>query len=578
MSESFNNLKKASKKDSSALPEVKLAILGDSATQYLAAALKGKAFFEGISLLILDSDYDQIELQVRDPSSELYTFAPDIILLSMCTEKLYSRFGSLNTEDRMIFSETMMEIIKSYWSAIRENSRAPVIQFNFPEYDDRVFGSYGFKMRASFIFQLRKLNYLLAEACADSNDIFPVDISFLQNIHGRDAVSNTKLYYIAKMSLITEVLPDVAALTVDVIKALKGVINKCVVVDLDNTIWGGVIGDDGIDGIELGEFGNGPAFTALQAWLKELRNRGIILGVCSKNNEDTAKEPFEKHPEMILRPEDISIFVANWQNKDTNIRYIQQTLNIGMDSIVFLDDNPFERDLVRNAHPEITVPELPEDPAEYVSYISSLNLFETASYSETDKTRAEQYRAEAIRAELMHDNESFEDYLKKLNMTAEAKPFDSFHFPRIAQLTQRSNQFNLRTIRYTESDIEGIAADPGKLSIYFTMCDKFGDYGLVSVVILDIKPDQSLFIDTWLMSCRVLKRGMEEFIVNRIIACAKENGFTKVVGEYIPTAKNSMTAKLYEQMGFTPIGDGMYEVKVEEYSAQKTFVTDTINA
>ena len=348
---------------------------------------------------------------------------------------------------------------------------------------------------------------------------------------------------------------------------------KCVVCDLDNTLWGGVVGDDGLEGIELGELGDGAAFTALQRWLKELKDRGILLCVCSKNEEATAKEPFEKHPDMVLKLEDISVFIASWQDKAANIRLIQKTLDIGMDSLVFLDDNPFEREAVKSLIPEICVPNLPEDPAEYLPYLQNLNLFETASFSDEDSKRTEQYHAEFGRVSLQKQFSSYEDYLKSLDMTAEAQPFNGFWFPRIAQLTQRSNQFNLRTVRCTEADIAALAADSRYVTFYFTLKDKFGDYGLISVVVLE-KRESSLFINQWLMSCRVLKRGMEEFIANKLISTALKLGYKTVTGEYLPTKKNAMVADLYKRLGFTPLENGLFIAEIKSYTPHTTYIKE----
>ena len=384
-------------------------------------------------------------------------------------------------------------------------------------------------------------------------------------------MKDQKMYYIAKMPLSTKILPQVAKQVIDVIKAIRGRLKKCIILDLDNTLWGGVIGDDGLENIQIGELGIGHAFSQFQMWLKELRKRGIILAVCSKNEEKTAKEPFIKHPEMILRLDDISMFVANWEDKVSNIQQIQSTLNIGMDSIVFFDDNPFERNLVKSNIPDICVPDLPEDPAQYLEYIKSLNLFETASYSEADKDRTKQYQEEIGRVSAQKQFSSYSEYLESLEMVAEAKPFDTFHFSRIAQLTQRSNQFNLRTVRYTEQEVAQLAGSKEHLTLYFTLKDKFGDYGLISVVVMD-KQQDTLFISEWLMSCRVLKRGMEEFIIDEIMQTAKKYGYSKVTAEYIRTAKNNMVSDLYDQLGLHAVKDGIYEVKVSEYKNHITHI------
>lgn len=570
----FQKLKKLSKKDISALPQYKLAVMGDCATQHLATAIRGYGAYMGLGLSVFDADYNQIDAQVMDPGSELYSFAPNAVLIHLCTEKLYEAFCNTPLNTRSTFAEDMFARIARIWEQMNANLRTTILQCNFPLMDDGSFGQYGNKTPDSFLFQQRKLNFLLMQGCQNVKNVYIIDLDALQSICGREKFSDPKLYYIAKMPVSVDVLPEVAKKVIDQIQALRGITKKCLVLDLDNTLWGGVIGDDGLSGIQIGELGTGHAFSDFQAWLKQMKNRGMLLAVCSKNNEPAAKEPFEKHPEMILRLEDISMFVANWEDKASNIRNIQKTLNIGMDSLVFLDDNPFERNLVRSMIPEITVPELPEDPALYLTYLRSLGLFETASYSAEDAGRTQQYRQQAERAVFENSFQSYDAYLEGLAMEAVAAPFDAFHYPRIAQLTQRSNQFNLRTVRYTEAEIEAISQNENHICLYFTLKDKFGDHGLISVVILDRQEDNSLFVSEWLMSCRVLKRGMEEFIVNKILQTAADKGYTKVIGEYIPTPKNAMVKDLYENMGFERVAENRFEAVVTEFNYHKTFITE----
>lgn len=570
----FQQLKKLSKTDASALPQYSLAVLGDCATQHLATALRGYGVSVGIRLNVFDADYDQIDAQVMAPDSELYRFAPQGVLLQMCTEKLQEAFYDRPPEARASFAEDTYARIRQVWSRIGSRIPATVLQCNFPLVDDGVFGQFGNKTEQSFLFQQRKLNYLLMQGCQEAKNTFLIDLDALQTALGRSTFADPKLYYVAKMPISLAALPAAAKLVVDVVRSLQGAVKKCLVLDLDNTLWGGVIGDDGLSGIQIGELGTGHAFSDFQKWLKELKNRGILLTVCSKNNEETAKEPFEKHPEMVLRLEDFSMFVANWEDKARNIRTIQQALNIGMDSMVFLDDNPFERELVRTMIPEITVPELPEDPALYLQYLRGLDLFETASYSREDAGRTEQYREKAQRAAFEAAFQSYDDYLEALQMRASAAAFDPFHYPRIAQLTQRSNQFNLRTVRYTEAEIEALAQDDSRIGLYFTLKDKFGDHGLISVVVLEKQPEDTLFISEWLMSCRVLKRGMEEFIVDKILSVAAQQGFRRVVGEYIPTPKNAMVKDLYEQLGFARLENGRFQAEVSGFPYHKTFITE----
>ena len=567
----FAELEKNCKKSTDTCTDFySLAILGNCATQHLAKAIKGYAYEEKIALTVFDADYNQIDAQVMDDSSELYQMTPDFTLFWLCTEKLYEAF--CQSTNRSDFANQIIMYLEGYWNRVNQQYKTTILQFNFTQIDDRVFGNYGNKTPDSFLFQIRKLNYLLMEKCTQYKNVFIIDIDYLQQIYGEYGIKENKMYYIAKIPLSTKILPEVAKQTIDVIKAMKGKMKKCVILDLDNTLWGGVIGDDGLENIQIGELGLGHAFSEFQMWLKELQKRGIILAVCSKNEEETAKEPFLKHPEMVLHMEDIAMFVANWEDKASNIKRIQDTLNIGMDSIVFLDDNPFERNLVKSMIPDITVPNLPEDPSQYLNYVKSLNLFETSAYSETDKNRTKQYQEEMGRVNLQKQFSSYSEYLESLEMVAEAKPFDKFHFSRIAQLTQRSNQFNLRTIRYTEQEIEQLAKEKEYLTLYFTLKDKFGDYGLISVVIMDKQPENTLFISEWVMSCRVLKRSMEEFILDEIIRTAEEHGFDKVTGEYIRTPKNNMVSELYKKMGFQEVSKDRYKVNIAEYRKHKTSI------
>lgn len=568
----FLELKKNCKRDMGQAPAIRLALLGNCATQLLATAVRGAGVEEGLNLQILDMDYNQILPQTMDPHSELYESKPAYVLLQICAEKLWEEFCGEPLEQRASFAQRRIEEIIRYWDDITRYSSARILQFDFVELNDQTFGSYGLKVHTSFISQIRRLNVLLMDEAEKRKNVFLLNLAAAQAELGRKQFFDEKYYYSAKMPISLTALPEVAKLVIDMVKVLQGKIKKCIVLDLDNTLWGGVIGDDGMSGIQIGELGSGHAFSNFQLWLRELKNRGVVLAVCSKNNEDTAREPFQKHPDMTLKIEDISIFIANWQDKAGNIKMIQQTLNLGMDSFVFLDDNPFERNMVSSMIPEITVPELPEDPAGYLAYVQSLNLFETASFSSEDQNRTSQYQAEIGRVTLQRQYESIDDYLKSLEMIAEVKPFDEFQYPRIAQLTQRSNQFNLRTVRYTEEEIAKVAQDDSKLTLYFTLRDKFGDHGLISVVILD-KQDDKLFVDTWLMSCRVLKRGMEEFIVNQIVETARANGFAKVVGEYLKTPKNAMVEHIYEKLGFDAIGENQFAADIEKFKLNRTFIT-----
>jgi FkbH-like protein len=306
--------------------------------------------------------------------------------------------------------------------------------------------------------------------------------------------------------------------------------------------------------------------------VKKLQQRGIIVCICSKNTESVAKEPFEKHPDMVLRMKDIVIFMANWENKVDNIRHIQKILNIGFDSMVFLDDNPFERNIVRNNIPNITVPDLPGDPAEYLEYLYTLNLFETASYSSEDIIRTEQYQKESERAMAQESCTDEDDFLKRLNMFSGVRPFDSYSSPRVAQLSQRTNQFNMRTVRYTENDIKNIVSSGRYVTLAFSLEDNYGDYGIICAVIMEKRKPSELFIDSWFMSCRVFNRGMESFVMNNIVEAANSIGYKSIIGEYIATSKNVIVKDIFAYYGFIQ-DDNLWRLNTSLYRPQKCFIS-----
>lgn len=569
---SFKELKKNLKKDLTSFPSIKVALIGDSATQFLAIAIKGIGIQRGYNIELFEAEYNQVERQFLDSTSELYSFNADYVVVFQSTHKLLFTYNEMAVESQSHVAEERLEFIKLMCNALQSR----LIYFNYPEIEDNVFGSYANKVESSFTYQIRKLNYELMDLSRQYTNLFICDIAALQNKFGRDMMFDSSVYVTTEMVLSIDVVPYVASRTMDIICAANGKFKKCLILDLDNTLWGGVIGDEGLENIQLGHgLGIGKAFSEFQQWIKKLKNRGIIIAVCSKNNEDTAKEPFEKHPDMILHLDDIAVFMANWDNKADNINKIQSILNIGFDSMVFLDDNPFERNMVRQNVPGIIIPELPEDPGEYLEYLYSLNLFETVSYSNADADRTKQYQVEARRVTLQKSFTNEAEFLKSLDMVSEVKPFDKFNIPRVSQLSQRSNQFNLRTIRFTEADIQHISENNYYKNFSFTLSDKFGDNGLIGAIILEKKNIETLFINTWFMSCRILKRGMENFILNTIVNFAKENGFKKIIGEYIPTPKNIMVESHYQQLGFLPINansQNLYALEIDKYITKECFI------
>ncbi len=573
----FSQLKKNLKKDFSKFKAVKVAVLADTSTQFLVQSLRGMGFEYGFDLQIWEAGFNQIERQIYDPASELYEFEPEFTIIYKSSHKLLDKYNKLTANQRCLLASSELELIENIYSTLIFNSKTKVIYYNYTEIDDAVFGNFANKTESSFLFQLRKLNFDLMIYASKNNGLYLCDISSIQNQTGRAIYFQASVYINAEMAMSFDVLPKVASKTIDIINSLSGRFKKCVILDLDNTIWGGTIGEDGLENIQIGSLGIGKAFSEFQHWIKKLKSRGIIITVCSKNNETKAKEPFEKHPDMVLRLEDIAVFISNWNNKVDNIRQIQGILNIGYDSMVFIDNDSFERNVVRENIPEITVPELPQDPADYLEYLYALNLFETTSFTDEDAGRTRLYQIETMRNIIQSKFTNEDDFLKSLNMSSSVEPFNKFNVPRIAQLSQRSNQFNLRTVRYTEADIERLSVSEHYFTFAFTLKDKFGDYGLISAAILQEESCKTLFIDTWFMSCRALKRGVENFVLNTIAAFAKNKGYVLIKGEYIPTAKNEMVRDHYLNLGFNK-SNNFWEMNVLNYQERKCFINNITQA
>jgi FkbH-like protein len=531
---------------------LRAGLLADSASQLLAGTLRGCARHLGFNLDLFEGEFDQIEMAVVDPASALHAFHPDAVIIYLAAEKIAVKFGACSVAERGAFAEEFAKRARGLHRALSGRG-VQTIFFNLADPGDEVFGNHGNKVSWALRTQLRLCNLELSRLAREAGDFHVFDLAALQSSAGRAALFDPKLYFTSKFALAPGILPVVARDLVKMLAAPKGVFLKCVILDLDNTLWGGVVAEDGLDRIQLGDLGLGPAFTAFQSWLKQLRDRGIVLAVCSKNDDANAREPFLKHPDMLLRLEDIAVFVANWDDKASNIRRIKGIIEIDYGSMMFVDDNPAERQLVRESFPTMLVPELPEDPSEYVPFLASLNPFETATYTSQDAHRTIEYQTEALRHA---EREKFVDlgaFLRSLEMSMVVRPFLPFNFPRVAQLTQRSNQFNLRTVRYTEQQIASLADSSTHVTLTFEMKDRFGDNGLISVVILEVK-GEALFVDTWLMSCRVLGRGVEQFVLNTVVQAARERGIRRIVGEYLPTSKNGMVRDHYAKLDFSADG------------------------
>ena len=545
----FAELKANLKKDLSGFKPVKIGILSDSSSQFLCTAIKGHCIENGFNPNIFEAPYNQIERQLRDFSSDLYCFKPLFTFLFYSPFKLRNQFYQLSLSDQSSFAEQFLSNLEQMLLNAQNKFDTNFIISSIPEINDQVFGNYGCKVTSSWIYQVRRLNYGLMELAKQHDSFYINDLCSLSSQYGFVKTFSPSLYFQGDIIYDLDFLPFVSSNSVGIIKVCLGKVSKCLVLDLDNTLWGGVIGDDGIENIQLGGSGAGRIFVEFQHWIRQLKNRGILLSVCSKNNEDTAKKVFESHPEMVLKLDDISVFVANWDNKASNIVEIQQRLNIGFDSMVFIDDSAFERNLVRQLIPDICVPEMPSDPAEYLSFLQSLNLFESASFTEEDASRTFMMKQDFNRKNLKQSFLSEQDYLRDLKLQMHVESVNEYNLARITQLIQRSNQFNLRTIRYTSSEISQIASSESFLSLAFSLEDKYGKYGLISFVIVSLS-NSNAFVDTWVMSCRVLNRGVEDFILNTIVEMLRERKVDQLEGEFIPTSKNKIVENLYLNLGF----------------------------
>jgi FkbH-like protein len=452
----FEIIKKQNKPRQNSLKTIRLAFLADCSLQHLSKVLTILGNESGIELDIYSGNFDSIEMEVIDLNSKFYAFNAEYVVIIQQSQKLKSRLYATSNSQAV---DQIVANITTIWDAIRKNLNVPIIQSTFLTPAERAFGNYELMVSNSLGSRIREINNRIIEEAKVRKDIFINDIDFLASEYGRKSWRDEKLWLMAKTPCSLEAMPTLSKNILDIILASTGRLIKCVILDLDNTLWGGVIGDDGLEGIRLGDFEDGDAFLQLQLFALALKNRGIILAVCSKNEIDNALSPFKHHPEMILKEMDIAAFIANWNDKASNISEIQRILNIGFDSMVFLDDNPFERNLVRGMLPTVIVPELPDDPANYVAYLATLNLFEATTFSNADLERSELYRVEAQRLKLKSNFKSVNEYLTSLEMTINLERFNTFNLPRIAQLIQRSNQFNLTTKRYSEAECESLSKD-----------------------------------------------------------------------------------------------------------------------
>ena len=535
-----------------ALRRVRLAVLGSSTLGHLLPAIRVAGLRHGLWIDTHEGDYGQAMQDLTDPGSALHAFAPTIVLVAFDTPHLTEALppaADAAAADAAL-GETL-ERLSTLWRLARAHFKCAVIQQTLLPTRPLLLGSNEHRLPASRAGFAARLNHALrARADAEAVDLLALDERAA--LDGLAAWHSPVLWHHAKQEIVPTAAPLYGDLVARLIGARLGTSRKCLVIDLDNTIWGGVIGDDGLSGIVLGQGSPlGEAFVAFQQYIAELGHRGVILAVCSKNDEANAREPFAQHPEMVLREGQIAAFVANWTDKPANLRAIAAQLNIGLDALVFVDDNPFERELVRRELPEVAVPEMPEDPALYVRCLADAGYFESLAVTDEDRARTALYRDNAARGEMQASATDLPSYLRGLQMELCWSRFDAVGLQRTVQLINKSNQFNLTTTRYTDAEVRAVMDDPSALGLQLRLLDRFGDNGVIAILIGRMQ-GTDMRIDTWLMSCRVLGRQVEQASLNLLAAAARSMGARRLIGIYKPTAKNGMVRDHYAKLGFTP--------------------------
>lgn len=547
-------LRRADLAASGRLRAVKLAIVASHTADLAIGALAATGLRHGVLVEAVTSSYGQIAQALLDPASSIALAKPDFVLLSLDAQNLGLA--------RPIFDEAAataaVDAAVDYIASLRDGAHAHVgagaILHTLAPPAEALFGSFDARQPGSVRWMVARFNQRLAQDVVGQGDML-LDLAALAETVGLARWHDPLRWHDAKVPFALDAIPLFADHLCRLLAAARGLSRKCLVLDLDNTVWGGVIGDDGVEGIKLGQgSARGEAHLAVQNMALDLRQRGIVLAVCSKNEEAAALLPFRDHPEMVLKEDHISVFVANWTDKATNLKAIAQTLNIGTDALVFLDDNPAERERVRQELPEVAVPEVGDEPSDYVRLLAMGGYFEAIAFADEDRQRAEMYQANAQRVSAMQKVGNLDDYLRSLDMVCTIQPFDEVGRARIAQLANKSNQFNLTTRRYTEADVAAFQADPRKFTMQVRLVDRFGDNGMISVVMFDRGVDEWL-CESWLMSCRVLGRRVEEAVLAHVAQAAKAAGAARLIGEYLPTAKNVIVERHFEKLGFAPAGD-----------------------
>ena len=529
--------------------EKNIAILGGSTTSEIKNILDLFLLKNGIKPKFYESEYNKYYEDALFGSDELDEFSPDIIYIHTTNQNIIKYPESKDTsEDMATLLSNEIQKYKSIWNSLSKFDCA-IIQNNFDYTEDRSLGNldcYDIHGKTYFI---NKLNDEFSFNAREIKNLYINDINYLSSYIGLRHWFDRTLWYQAKYAVSMESIPELAFNISKIITSVCGKSKKCLVLDLDNTCWGGVIGDDGLDRIHIGtETAVAESYTVFQKYTKELKDRGITLAICSKNDFENAKEGF-KHPESILKFDDFTSFKANWNPKNHNILDIAKSINIGIDSLVFIDDNPVERGIVLSQVPSVSVPDVGSDVIEFIAHIDRNGYFEPISLSNDDMNRAQYYKNNKKRANNQTTFLSYDEFLVSLDMTAEIKSFSSVYLERITQLTNKTNQFNLTTKRYTTGEINTIAASNEYIKIYGKLTDKYGNNGLIAISIGRVE-NKSCHLDLWLMSCRALKRDMEFAMLDELVSKCKDQNVFEIIGYYYKSAKNSMVFDLYEKFGF----------------------------
>lgn len=530
---------------------LRVAILGGCSLYPLHELLSHLLDLDGVPSELFLGDYDNYVAEITDPNGALYHFRPQVVLLLPGTQRFRYAGGTTDARESVsaAVSAGARQLIE-LCGIVHERTGCEVVLGNFPLPGRRDLGEFRSRTLTSDWNFRKALNLELGLNAPSFVRI--CDLEFLANRRGALAAEGVREWFESKQPCSPALLVDVAREVAHLIRSLRNPPKKVLVLDLDNTLWGGVVADDGLEGIEIGDTSpRGEAFKAFQKYIRSLKDRGVLLAVCSKNDHARALEPFEKHPEMALRPGDFVSFKANWEPKSDNLRQIAAELQLGLDSLVFVDDNPAEIEIVRQFAPDVSTILLSDDPADFVGQLQDCRWFEPRSITREDLQRTAQYRAESDRQTLLGSVTDMDAYLESLGMEAAVRDFEPLDVPRLSQLINKSNQFNLTTRRRTEAEVESLIDHPEHVCFSVRLQDRFGDHGLISIVIGRILGD-ALEIDTWLMSCRVLKRQVEELVLNELATRARDRGCTRIEGVYIPTAKNEMVRDFYPRMGFRP--------------------------